>query len=80
MPDFAYSGQGVRISAASPGGAAAAAGLQANDVLLTYDGEQLNDLQNYSNKIRESAPGDTVILEVLRDGQTFSVDVTLKAR
>ena len=80
VPDFAYSGEGIRISGVTPGGAAEEAGLQALDVLLNYDGETIEDMQSYSNLLRESEPGDTIAIDVLRDGQTISIEATLKAR
>ena len=80
VPDFAYSGEGIRISGVTPGGAAEEAGLQAQDVLLNYDGETIEDMQSYSNLLRESEPGDTIAIDVLRDGQTISIEATLKAR
>ncbi len=80
VPDFAYSGDGIRISDVTPGGAAEQAGLQANDVLLSYDGNTIDSLQSYSNLIRGSAPGDMVTLEIQRNGQVLSVEVTLLAR
>jgi aminopeptidase N len=80
VPDFSYAGEGVRISAVSPGGAAAESGLEAGDVLLSFNGTALSSLQIYSNLIRESAAGEIVALEVLRAEQIISVQVTLKAR
>ncbi|MEX2132396.1 MAG: M28 family peptidase [Pseudohongiellaceae bacterium] len=80
VPDFAYAGPGVRLSGVTPGGAAAQAGLQPNDVLLRYNDSDVTDLQTYSNLIRTSVPGDTVQLQILRAGQTLSVAVTLQAR
>lgn len=80
VPDFAFSGPGIRISAATPGGAAADAGLQAGDVLLRFNGNPIEDLQSYSNFIRAAAPGDTVVIELQRDAQMLSVEAQLKAR
>lgn len=80
VPDFAYAGDGVRMSAVTPGSAAEAAGLQAGDVLLSYDGQPTADLQGYSNLLRGSAPGDTVQLEIRRDGQVLGVEAVLTAR
>lgn len=80
VPDFAYNGEGIRIAAVAPSGAAAEAGLLANDVLLSYNGEAIDDLQAYSNLIRASAPEQLVTLDILRNGQRFSVQVTLEAR
>lgn len=80
VPDFSYAGEGVKISAATPGGAAAESGLAAGDILLSFNGSALTDLQVYSNLIRESAAGDIITLEVSRAGQITLVQVTLKAR
>lgn len=80
VPDFAFSGSGVRISDVTPGGAAEQAGLQAGDILLNYNGQVMTDLQVYSNLIRESAPGDTVRLDIQRDASLLTVEVVLQAR
>lgn len=80
VPDFAYVGEGVRISGVSPGSAADEAGLQAGDVLLSYDQQALKDLQTYSNLLRQSAPGDKIRLQVQRAQQRLSVEAVLKAR
>lgn len=80
VPDFAYEGEGVRISDVVPGSAAAEAGLQGGDVLLGFNRQPLTDLQTYSRLLRQSEPGDAVVLEVLRAGARISVDATLKAR
>ena len=80
VPDFAYSGEGVRISGVTSESAAAEAGLQAGDILLTYDGENIADMQSYSNFLRQSSPGDTIEINVNREGQEFFVEATLKTR
>ncbi len=80
VPDFAWSGDGVRISGVTPGGAAEAAGLLAGDVLLRYNTQPINDLQHYSNLLRESAPGDTIALGIRRDGRILTIDVELQSR
>ena len=80
VPDFAYGGAGIRISAVGPNSAAAEAGLQAGDVLLSYNGQQITDLQSYSDFLRQSAPGDTVRIQILRAGEELSIDAVLKIR
>ncbi len=80
VPDFAYSGDGVRISDVSPNSAAAEAGLQAGDILVNYNGQPMSDLQSYSNLLRQSSPGDSVRLELRREQQLLTVDAVLKAR
>ena len=80
VPDFAYSGEGVRISGVSPNSAAALAGLEAGDILLDFNGESIDDLQGYSNLLRQSAPGDAVTIGVRRGQQSFTVEAILKSR
>ncbi len=80
VPDFTYSGDGVRISGVTPGGAAAVAGLSAGDILLSYSDREIPDLQTYSNLIRESSPGDEIQLLIRRGEQEILFSVTLQAR
>ncbi len=80
VPDFTYVGDGVRISGVASNSAADEAGLQAGDVLHTYNGQSLNDLQTYSNLLRQSSPGDAVQLEIERDRERLVVEAELKAR
>jgi aminopeptidase N len=80
VPDFAYRGQGIRISDVTPRGAAALGGLQAGDILLRYNQSTIVDLQSYSNLIRASAPGEVVDLLIRRGAEDRIVTVTLQAR
>ena len=80
VPDFAFAGPGVRISGVTPGGAAELAGLQAGDILLNYNEQPMTDLQVYSNLLRGSAPGDTVSLDIQREGQQLTLEAVLQAR
>jgi len=80
VPDFAYSGDGVRISDVTPGGAAELAGLTGGDVLLRFDDAAIPDLQTYSNLIRESAPGQEIQVLIRRGEQEILLPVTLQSR
>ncbi len=69
-------GQGVLVAQVAPDSPAARAGLQAGDVLRSFDGEPLTDGGHYRNRIALATPGSTVTLGVLRDGRPL----TLRAR
>jgi len=49
-------------------------------VLRSFNGQPLNDLQTYSNLLRQSAPGDVVQLEIQRDEESLAVEAQLQAR
>jgi S1-C subfamily serine protease len=56
----------------SPG---ASAGLEAGDVVLAIDGEQVNDRRSLYERIWRHQPGDTVRLRVFRTGGAREVDI-----
>jgi S1-C subfamily serine protease len=60
-----------------PGSPAAAAGLQAGDVILSIDGTSIDTDHELSTLILPHAPGETLTLSVLRGGKTSTVKVTL---
>lgn len=80
IPEFNYSGEGVQMSGVTPGGAAEAAGLQAGDILLEFNRTPVTSLQEYSNFIRESEPGERVLLKIRRGDQQFEIELELQAR
>lgn len=57
------------------GEAAAEAGLQVGDEVLSVNGEPVGDWMHFVDMIRAS-PGETLELEVLRDGERLSLELT----
>jgi len=55
---------------------AAKAGLQANDVILSFAGERVRSVQQLRRLVRETPPGRSVSMEVSRDGQRRTLQVT----
>ena len=80
VPDFGFSGPGVRIEDLVPDSAAAVAGIRVGDVLIAFDGEPIDGLRAYSGALKTHAPGDTVVVKVLRDGEELELTATLTAR
>jgi hypothetical protein len=54
---------------------AAAAGLKPGDILLAYDGQRMFDSQDLRESTLNSDPGQSVVLDVLRDGRRMSLYV-----
>lgn len=60
-----------------PTGAAAEAGVQPGDRILSVDGVAVaDDFDRFSETVRDR-PGDTVPVEIARDGATMTLDVTI---
>ena len=71
---------GVIIADVSPKGPAGEAGVRGSDVVRKIDGEPVKDNQDLLAKIASRKPGETVKLEILRDGETIKIDVKLATR
>jgi len=80
VPDFAFSGPGMRLDGVVPGSPAEKAGMQAGDVLMTLDGEPVAGLSGFNELLRRHQPGDRVKLEWTRDGVARSAEAELAAR
>ena len=64
--------------AVQPGSPADKAGLMENDIILSVNGQKLNDKDNtLPDILKNYNPGDTVSLEVYHQGKTKTVQVTL---
>jgi putative serine protease PepD len=76
----ASSGTGAELGSIKSGTPAAAAGLQAGDVVTTIDGDTVANADDLTAKISAHQPGDKVTLTVTRNGATKKIDVTLGTR
>jgi S1-C subfamily serine protease len=85
LGDDAGQADGVRIAAVEPGGPAAAAGLQADDLLLELNGRSLGDdpsrsaLGRIHDALRGLDPGDRVEIAYRRGNRSHSASATLEA-
>ena len=80
MPDFSYSGIGVKIADLSPDSPAARAGLKKGDVIVRLGEHEVTDLKAYANALKSFNPGDVVPLEYIRDGKQRTTEIKLIAR
>ncbi len=77
VPDYAPAEHGVRLSGVQGGSPAANAGMTGGDVLIAFGGEEIADLQAFSNALNRHSPGDEVEIAWLRDGVEHSAKVIL---
>ncbi len=80
MPDFAYSGTGVKIGAVSDDSPAAFAGLEKGDVIVAFDGKPVESLRDYSNYLKDHQPGDEITLTIERNGNKLDKKLILAER
>lgn len=80
MPDFAYSGDGMKIAGVADESPVAKAGLIQGDVITAFDGKPVKNLKDYSNYLKEHQPGDTVTFTIDRNGEIKEVSITLTER
>lgn len=72
--------RGEFVQAVTPGGAAAAAGLQAGDVVVKIDGKEVTRDQNLSFIVANERPGARIPIEVIRNGKRLTVNATVGRR
>ncbi len=68
---------GALVSQVSPGSPAAAAGLQAGDVIQRIDGQPTVQAGALSARIAQAVPGERIALGVWRHGKALDLSVTL---
>jgi putative serine protease PepD len=71
---------GAVVREATAGGPAARAGIRAGDVIVTVAGERIGDPDDVAAAIQDRRPGQSVEVELRRDGDLRTVDVELAAR
>ena len=69
--------EGVLVSAVFEGSPAAAARLQADDIITAIDGRSVASVEEIIAYFRSKQPGDYVSLTLLRDGSSTEVSVAL---
>ena len=69
--------RGVVVSSVEPDGPADEAGMQAADVIVEYDGAPVEDTRDLQNRVVATRPGTTVPIDIVRDGEPLTLDVTI---
>ncbi|RUM94852.1 MAG: hypothetical protein DSZ28_01095 [Thiothrix sp.] len=73
-------GQGVLVQNVEPGSPADKAGIQANDVLLTYADQKLYSPAQLFSLVRVAVPGSSVEMQVVQQGQLKKLKVEIGGR
>src|SRR5438132_5282217 len=68
---------GAIIGTVTPDSAADRAGLKRGDVVMSFNGQQVNDINSLRNHVAEAAPGSTASVVINRDGAEKTVAIKL---
>lgn len=69
--------RGALISDVMPGGPAENAGLQPRDVVLRFNGQEIQDWRNLPPRVGLVTPGEKVPLDIVRDGRHRTIQVEI---
>lgn len=76
MPDYLYSGKGMRIDGVRPDRPAAVAGLQKGDIVMKMGDVEIVDMMGYMEALGQFAPGQKIKVVLDRDGKEMEKEVT----
>ncbi len=68
------------VPGVQPGTPAAQAGIKDGDIIVSVEGKAVDDGHPLDATLAQFSPGDTVSIEILRDGQHLTLEVTLGTR
>jgi S1-C subfamily serine protease len=70
MPDMvSQTTDGLGVDGVRPGGPADKAGMKTGDRIVAINGEKVTDIYNYMHRLGKLEPGETAVVEVVRDGE-----------
>lgn len=70
--------QGALVAGVNPGSAGASAGLKSGDVIIQFNGQSIQNASQLKLLVAETGPGVTVPVEVMRNAERSTLQVTLK--
>jgi S1-C subfamily serine protease len=73
-------GAGAVVGSVEPGSPAASAGLRVGDRVTRFDAQPVTGMADVIARVRAAAPGSSVTLEIVRDGQGKQVRIRLTTR
>lgn len=76
MPDYSYSGKGLKIDGVTEGRPAEKAGIRAGDILLKVGRKEIKDVYGYMEVLNTSEKGETVRVVVNRKGEELTLELT----
>ena len=79
MPDYAYTGEGLKIETVRAGGTAEKAGIIDGDLIIKMDGKGIMSIEDYMSVLQELKPGDEVIISVRRGEEELELTAKMQS-
>lgn len=76
MPDYMFTGKGMRIDGIIPDRPAEKAGIKKGDVVTKMGKVEITDMQSYMKGLAQYKAGDKSVVFILRQGKEMQVEVT----
>lgn len=75
MPDYTFSGQGLRVDGVSEGKAAQKAGILAGDIIIQLGTHSVNDVQGYMQALGKFSKGESTRVKIKRGTEELELQV-----
>ncbi len=76
IPDYASEAKGLKLDGVREGGVAFKGGIKKGDIIVGMDHKPINNIYDYMNRLADFKSGQTVDVEVVRDGKHMHLSVT----
>jgi hypothetical protein len=80
IPDYAWSGEGMRVDGIRSEGPAEKAGMKAGDVVVGLAGKKVMNIYDYMGVLGELKSGDEVVVRVRRGEEVLELTAVMKKR
>jgi len=80
IPDFSYSGNGVRLDGVRAGTPAERGGLRQGDIIIVVNDTTVDGMRSYSEALKRLDPGDEIRVRFLRNGSEMTLNTQVNKR
>jgi len=80
VPDFAFSGEGVKVGSVTDNSPAAQSGIETGDILQKVNGEAVTGLRQYSDMLKKFQVGEEIEMEIHRNDEIKIIKLVLGER
>lgn len=76
IPDYAFQGEGLKITGTNQGSPSQKAGMKNGDIIIKMGEIKIGNIYDYMGALNTFSPGDTTEVVVLRDGNELILNVS----